>query len=186
VLGNRPSWIAAVSEVGLTSFDKTENIIQHVMDIGANYWSVWNFHNISASNVLRHYERFQESFDRIARSVGYRIRPSWIWSCKKDGVPGLIFGFVNDGISDVPGILRITVFSEDDNVNVSGSLDAGYPKTRGVRQAMVMLPEDTDWRGLRLKAELEVKGVVYPVRWACREELNGDGSLTLRRSLGDD
>jgi hypothetical protein len=101
-------------------------------------------------------------------------------------VPGLIFGFVNDGISDVPGILRITVFSEDDNVNVSGSLDAGYPKTRGVRQAMVMLPEDTDWRGLRLKAELEVKGVVYPVRWACREELNGDGSLTLRRSLGND
>ena len=101
-------------------------------------------------------------------------------------MPGLIFGFVNDGISDVPGILRITVFSEDGSVNVSGSLDAGYPKTRGVAQAMVMLPQDTDWRGLRLKAELEVKGVVYRVRWACWEELNGDGSLTLRRSLGDD
>jgi hypothetical protein len=186
VLSNRPSWIAAISEAGLTSFDKTENIIQHVTDIGANYWSIWNFHNISASNVLRHYERFKESFDRIARCVGYRIRPSWIWSCRKDGVPGLIFGFVNDGISDVPGILRITVFSEGGSVNVSGSLDAGYPKTRGVRQAMVMLPQDTDWRGLRLKAELEVKGVVYPVRWACREELNRDGSLTLRRSLGND
>jgi hypothetical protein len=71
VLSNRPSWIAAISEAGLTRFEKTENIIQHVMDIGANYWSVWNFHNISARNVLSHYERFQESFDLIARSVGY-------------------------------------------------------------------------------------------------------------------
>ena len=99
-------------------------------------------------------------------------------------MPGLVFGFVNDGIADVPGILRITLLSENGNVNVSGSLDAGYPKTRGVRQAMVMLPRGADWRGVRLQAELEVKGVVYPVRWACREKLNADGSLTLRRSVG--
>jgi hypothetical protein len=186
VLSNRPPWIAAVCEAGLMDFDNTEKIIQHVMDVGANYWSIWNFHNISARNVMSHYEKFRDSFDLIARSVGYRVRPSWIWSFKKGGLPGLIFGFVNDGIADVPGILRITVFSEDGKLNVSGSLDAGYPKTRGVRQAMAMLPSGTDWRGLRLKAELQVKGVVYPVRWACRENLNDDGSLTLRRSPSTD
>jgi hypothetical protein len=186
VLSNRPPWIAAVCEAGLMDFDNTEKIIQHVMDVGANYWSIWNFHNISARNVMSHYEKFRDSFDLIARSVGYRVRPSWIWSFKKGGLPGLIFGFVNDGIADVPGILRITVFSEDGKLNVSGSLDAGYPKTRGVRQAMAMLPSGTDWRGLRLKAELQVKGVAYPVRWACRENLNDDGSLTLRRSPSTD
>ena len=31
-------------------------------------------------------------------------------------------------------------------------------------------------------AEIIVKGVTHPVRWACRETLNADGSLTLKRS----
>ena len=43
-----------------------------------------------------------------------------------------------------------------------------------------MLPAGVQWEGLRLKAELEVKGVRYPVRWACRQKVNSDGSLTLR------
>ena len=62
-LSNRPSWIAAISEAGMTTGDTkdlrmdqgvtaNENIIQHVMDIGANYWSVWNWHNISARHIL--------------------------------------------------------------------------------------------------------------------------------------
>ncbi len=33
-------------------------------------------------------------------------------------------------------------------------------------------------------AELEVKGVRHPVRWACRQRLNGDGSLSLRPTAG--
>ncbi len=43
-----------------------------------------------------------------------------------------------------------------------------------------MLPQETDWNGLRLKVELEVKDVRYPVAWACRQKTNADGSLTLR------
>ena len=43
-------------------------------------------------------------------------------------------------------------------VNVSGCLDPGYPKPTGVRQAMFILPKDVDWKGLKVKAELEVKG----------------------------
>jgi hypothetical protein len=39
------------------------------------------------------------------------------------------------------------------------------------------------WTGLRLQAEIIVKGVAHPLRWACRQTINGDGSLTLRRNL---
>jgi hypothetical protein len=91
---------------------------------------------------------------------------------------------VNDGVAAVPGSLRLTVFREDGDVDVSGCVDAGYPTPRGVRQAMLLLPKGTDWKGLRLKAELEVKGQRYPAVWACREELNADGSLTLRPTRG--
>jgi hypothetical protein len=34
-----------------------------------------------------------------------------------------------------------------------------------------------------LKAELEVKGVRYPMNWACQQRTNADGSLTLRRNI---
>lgn len=46
-----------------------------------------------------------------------------------------------------------------------------------------MLPPGTDWKGLRLKAELEVKGVRHPLIWACRQKTNADGSLTLARNV---
>ena len=46
-----------------------------------------------------------------------------------------------------------------------------------------MLPVGTKWEGLKLKAELEVKGVRYPVKWACQQKTNPDGFLTLRRNV---
>ena len=49
-------------------------------------------------------------------------------------------------------------------------------------QAMLMLPAGAQWEGLRLKAELEVKGVRHPVRWAGRQKVNSDGSFTLRHN----
>jgi hypothetical protein len=193
-LSNRPPWVAAVSEVGMTTGDPgslrvtegvthTQNVIQHVMDIGANYWSLWHWHNIASRNILGYYQKFPEHIDEIARRIGYRVRPSWIWQTEKDGYPGLVIGFVNDGIACVPGVLRITVSSDDGRVHASGCLDPGYPMTRGVRQALFMLPKGTRWEGLKLKAELEVKGQRYPVRWACHQALNEDGSLTLRANL---
>ncbi|MDZ7374451.1 MAG: hypothetical protein ONB23_10830 [candidate division KSB1 bacterium] len=193
-LSNRPPWIAAVCEVGMTTGDPdrlrmidgityNEFLIYHVMDVGANYWSLWNWHNIAARNILSYYEKFPGPIDEIARRIGYRVRPSWIWHFEKEGYPGLVLGLVNDGIAGVPGVLRITVFSEDGSVRVSGCLDPGYPKPQGVRQAMFLLPKGTRWEGLRVKAELEVKGVLHPVRWACAQQTNPDGSLTLRRNL---
>ncbi len=161
-LSNRPPWTAAISEVGITTgkpedlnIDEgvtlNENIISHVMDLGANYWSVWNWHNIAAKNILGYYEKYPEAIDEIARSIGYRVRPSWIWYFEKEEHPGIIVGFTNDGIAAVPGALYVTLFSDDGKVKVGGSLDAGYPHPRGVRQAMFILPKGTDWKGLKLK-----------------------------------
>jgi hypothetical protein len=69
-------------------------------------------------------------------------------------------------------------------VKASGCLDPGHPRPRGVRQAMLMLPPGVDWKGLRLKAELEVKGLRHPVSWACRQRTNSDGTLTLAPTAG--
>jgi hypothetical protein len=46
------------------------------------------------------------------------------------------------------------------------------------------LPKDVNWKGLKLKAELEVKGQRCPVRWACHQKLDSDGSLSLRPTVG--
>jgi hypothetical protein len=164
--------------------DINANIISHVIDLGANYWSVWNWHNIAARNILDYYETYPDAIDHISRRIGYRIRPSWIWKFEKAGHQGLILGMVNDGIAAVPGVLRLSVLGEDNKVYATGCLDPGYPKPQGVRQAMLVLPRNVEWKGLKLKAELEVKDVLYPVAWACHQETNDDGTLSLNPTNG--
>jgi hypothetical protein len=106
-----------------------------------------------------------------------------IWSYEDNGYLGLIVGFANDGIAGVPGVLRVTVQNENGEALKTGCLDAGYPLPGKIRQAQFVLPRGTKWQGLRLRAEIEVKGMRYPVRWACHQRLNEDGSLTLRSNL---
>jgi hypothetical protein len=151
-----------------------------VIDTGANYWSLWNWHNVHATHVMNYYNQFPQGIDRLNRMIGYRVRPSWIWRYDH-GTPdssALVLGLVNDGIAGVPGILRIHLVDAEDHSLVSGSLDPGLPAPRGVRQARLVVPAGLPWEGLRLKAEIEVKGVCHPVPWACRE-VNADGTLTL-------
>jgi hypothetical protein len=190
-LSNRPPWTAVMIEQGLPGqppdkvkshegVSPSDDIIVHVMDVGASYWSLWNFHEISARNLASYYQAFPTWFDRINRRIGYRVRPSFIWSYEDNGYLGVIVGFANDGIAGVPGVLRVTVENEDGKPLKSGCLDAGYPLPGKVRQAQFVLPQATKWQGLRLRAEIEVKGMRYPVRWACHQKLNDDGSLTLR------
>jgi hypothetical protein len=193
-LSNRPPWIGAVLEQPLPGkapdpssaeegISPAENMIAHVIDVGASYWSLWNFHQISAKKLASYYQAYPQWFDRINRRIGYNVRPSFIWSYDDAGYLGLIIGFTNHGIAGVPGVLRITVESEDSKPLKSGCLDAGYPLPGKVRQAQFVLPQGTKFQGLRLRAELEVKGMSYPVRWACHQKLNDDGSLTLRPNL---
>ena len=66
-LSNRPPWTAAVLEVGMhagpsatppPAFDGVsdpENRIAHVLDVGANYLSLWDFHKISAAGIMNDY-----------------------------------------------------------------------------------------------------------------------------------
>jgi hypothetical protein len=190
-LSNRPAWIAALLEQGIPArqpqdfklsegISPSDDIIAHVMDIGANYWSLWNFHGISAANLMGWYHAYPKWFDRINIRIGYRVRPSFIWSYEDKGYLGLIIGFANDGIAGVPGVLRVSVETSDGTLLKSGCLDAGYPLPGKIRQAQFVLPKGTKWQGLRLKAEIEVKGMRYPVQWACHQKLNDDGTLTLR------
>jgi hypothetical protein len=193
-LSYRPPWAAAICEVGFTTGDTNqlqidedgltynEQIISHAADVGVNYLSVWSWHSQSVRSITSYYEKFPGPIDEMARLIGYRIRPSFIWTFERDGAGGLVIGLTNDGITPVPGVLRLTVFSEDNKIIVSGCVDPGYPKPTGVHQAMLILPAGVQWQGLRLKAALEVKGVLHPVRWACRQKVNADGSLTLRHN----
>jgi hypothetical protein len=194
-LSNRPAWTAASIEVGISDgapqtlrsdedVTYSDNVISHVQDVGASYFSLWNWHRISAEGLKRYYEARPRALDRLARSIGYRVRPSWIWTYQERGEPGLIVGFANDGIAGVPGALRISVASPSGQELCAGSLDPGYPLPGHVRQALFPLPKGTAWQGLRLKAEIELKGQRYPVRWACHQQLNDDGSLTLRSTVG--
>jgi hypothetical protein len=196
-LSNRPPWTGASIEVGISDGSPqslrvddgvtySDNVISHVKDVGASYFSLWNWHRISAAGLKRYYEAHPQALDALARSIGYRVRPSWVWSYEERGEPGLIVGFVNDGIAGVPGALRISVVSQSGQELCSGFLDPGYPLPGRVRQALLPLPKGTSWRGLRLKAEIEVKGQRTPVRWACHQKLNEDGSLTLRPTVGLD
>src|SRR5262245_64949283 len=68
-LSNRPPWIAALLEQGLPGklpdqtaaaegISPAENVVAHVMDIGANYWSLWNFHQINARNLMAYYQAY--------------------------------------------------------------------------------------------------------------------------------
>jgi hypothetical protein len=194
-ISNRPPWVAAVLEVGMSDgspeslhLDEgvtyTDNVIAHVMDVGANYWSLWNWHAERAANVLSYYKKYPEMIDTIARRIGYRVRPSFIWRYESAEQNGLVIGFANDGIAGMPGALRVEVMTREGRVLAGGSLDPGYPLPGKIRQARFALPAGTDWKGLLLKAELEVKGIRYPVRWACRQSLEADGSLKLRQMQG--
>lgn len=193
-LSNRPPWCAAVSEVGMTRGDPdvidldegvtlNERIIAHVLAVGANYWSVWNWHDEAAAHVLSYYDRFPAPIEEAARRIGYRVYPSFIWAFDQGGTAGLVIGLANDGVAAPPGIVRLTVATPAGEALSSGSLDAGLPTPTGIQQALMKLPAGTQWEGLCLHASLLVKGVEHPLRWACRQQLREDGSLVLRRNV---
>ena len=182
-LSNRPSWTGVLVENGIApDRENSESVIRHAKDVGPHYFSLWNWHRISAPLLIQTYDKYSQSLDDLARSIGYRLRPSWIWYYEKENYPTLIFGLVNDGIAGVPGILHLSLKDDSGRLMATGCLDAGYPLPGKVRQAQLTLPENTGWEGLKLFAGIEIKKEQYPVQWACREKLNPDGSLTLQRN----
>jgi len=196
-LSGRPPWLAVVMEDGYHRHYRTDTpgflkaqgavnpidrTLLHVLDLGGNYWSLWT----EADNLARYRERHPDAFAVLERRIGYRVRPSWIWQRKREGTSELVIAFANDGVAGVPGVLRVFAESDDGKVRVGGSLDAGHPNAGRLRQASFMLPRGLDGTTLRLRAEIETRGVRRPVRWACAQTLNDDGSLSIRLKRHDE
>lgn len=191
--GSRLPHVAFISEVGMSDgtpeslriengVPHTENIIAHVKDVGANYWSLWNWHNIHAEHVMNYYNQYPEGIDGLHRVIGYRLRPAWIWTYGETDHTGLIVGLANDGISGVPGAVRLTLLDQQGQLLAESTLRAGHPVPHQVRLTRLELAAGMGWEGTHLKADLIVKGVSHPIRWACRDAVNSDGSITLKRN----
>ncbi len=188
-LSNRPAWLPVIMEDGRNRHhlieeqelnqarvDVTyrEKAALHVLDLGANYWALWT----ESENLKRYYAKYPRSFDLLRRRMGYRVRPSWIWQRPRYDTTEVIVAFANDGVAGVPGVLRVTLESEDGKVKVGGGLDAGHPYGGKLRQASFVLPKGMDRQKLRLRAEIEGKaGIRRPIRWTCAEPLSPDGSF---------
>ncbi len=167
-----------VDAAGVGAIDKT---LLHALDVGANYWSLWT----EADNLARYHDGHPEVFRALQSRLGWRVRPAWVWQRKRGGAAELVVAFANDGVAGVPGTLRAFVESPDGKVRVGGSLDPGHPLPGRLRQASFILPREFPGDTAVLRAEVEVKGVRRPARWACAQA-SADGSLALKLKPPDD
>ena len=187
-LTNRPPWLAAILEDGaLRQYDASkltvdaagvndlENYMLHVLDLKANYWSLWT----ESENLASYNERYPRGFERLRTNMGYRLRPSWVWQRKRFGTSELIVAISNRGVAGVPGVLWLTVKSPDGKIKLRGSFDPGHPYGGALRLGSFLLPKDYVGT-INLLAEIEIRpDVLKPVAWACEQPLNPDGSLSL-------
>ena len=194
MIANRPPWLAAVMEDGghreynvdqlpldESGINVREKAMMHVLDLGANYWSLWT----EGQNLKRYHERYPRGFTTLQQRMGYRVRPSWVWQRKRYETSEIIVGVTNDGVSGVPGVLRLSIESPDGNFKMSGSLDAGHPYGGGIRQAAFLLPRGMEGQRLGIRAELETKGVRRAVNWDCEQRLLPDGSFPIELKAFD-
>jgi hypothetical protein len=187
-LANRPPWTAAIMEDGYfrqydskklerdaAGINVLENYMLHVPDLRANYWSLWT----ESDNLARYNEIYPRAFDRLRTTMGYRLRPAWVWQRKRQGTFEVIVCVSNRGAAGVPGVLWLNLESPDKKMSLRGKLDAGHPYGGGLRQASFLLPQGYVGK-LLLAAQLEVRpGMKRPVAWACEQPVNADGSITI-------
>jgi len=194
-LANRPAWLAAILEDGyLRSYDSSklavdaagvnelENYMLHVLDLKANYWSLWT----ESEHLASYNQRFPRGFERLQANMGYRLRPSWVWQRKRSGTSELVVAISNRGVAGVPGVLWLQIASPDGRFKRRGSLDPGYPHGGGLRLGAFLLP--VDYIGeVNLSAEIEIRpGVFRSVAWAIEQAVNADGSISLVVKKPDD
>jgi hypothetical protein len=194
-LAHRPSWLAAIMEDGdLRQYDiaklsvdsagvnRMENYMLHVLDLKANFWSLWT----ESGNLRSYDQRYPRGFERLRISIGYRLRPAWVWQRKRYRTSELIVAVANRGVAGVPGILWLEIGSPEGGWKLRGALDPGHPYGHGIRQSSFLLPQGFVGR-VHLSAQLEIRpGVMKPVTWACEQPLNADGSITIDVKRHDD
>ena len=194
-IANRPAWLAAILEDGyfrqydahMLNLDPAhinvlENYMLHVLDLRANYWSLWT----EADNLARYNEMYPRGFERLRTQMGYRLRPSWVWQRKRYDTFEVIVCVSNRGVAGVPGVLWLHLDSPDGRIALRGSLDPGHPHGGGLRQGSFLIPKG--YLGpLNLSARLEVRpGVLRPIAWACEQPVNSDGTITLELKDAND
>jgi hypothetical protein len=194
-IANRPPWLAAILEDGYfrqydtekvkvdaAGVNVMENYMLHVPDLRANYWSLWT----EADNLARYNEKYPRGFDRLRTSLGYRVRPSWVWQRKRYGTFEVIVCVNNRGVAGVPGLLWLHLQSPDGKISLQGTIDPGHPYGGGLRQASFVIPQGYLGK-LNLSARIEIRpGVVKPVAWACEQPLNPDGSIAIELKEAND
>jgi hypothetical protein len=168
-----------VDGAGVNILDST---MLHCLDLGANYWSLWT----EAGNIARYQEAHPAGLAALRQRLGYRVRPSWVWQRKRQGTDELVVALANDGVAGVPGVLRVMAETRDGKPLAGGGLDAGHPKGGGVRLASLVLPPDLAGQTVRLRAEIETRGVRRPARWACAQPVDEDGGLAVRLKRHDE
>ena len=187
-LANRPAFTAAILEDGYfrqydtnalkpdaSGINVLENYMLHVLDVRANYWALWT----EADNLARYNEMYPRGFERLRISLGYRLRPSWVWQRKRYGTFEIIVCVSNRGVAGVPGVLWLHLESPDGQISLRGALDAGHPHAGGLRQASFLLPKSYSGP-IHLSAKLEIRdGMKKQIAWACEQPVNPDGSITL-------
>jgi hypothetical protein len=162
--------------------NELENYMLHVLDLKANYWSLWT----ESEHLASYNQRFPRGFERLQANIGYRLRPSWVWQRKRSGTSELVFAISNRGVAGVPGVLWLQIASPDGRFKLRGSLDPGYPHGGGLRLGAFLLP--VGYIGnVNLSAEIEIRpGVFRPVAWAIEQAVNSDGSISLVVKKPDD
>jgi hypothetical protein len=194
-LANRPQWLAAILEDGYfraydtsklavdsAGINELENYMLHALDIKSNYWALWT----ESEHLAAYNQRYPRGFERLRASLGYRLRPSWVWQRKRAGTSELVIAISNRGVAGVPGQLWLTIVSPDGQLKLRGSLDPGYPHGGGIRLSSFLLPKGYVGR-VNLSAEIEIRpDVLKPVAWACEQSLNQDGSVSIEVKPMDD
>jgi len=188
-IANRPSWLAAIMEDGyfrqydinkltqdVAGVNQMERCMLHTLDLRANYWSLWT----ESDNLKTYNEKYPRGFERLQTNLGYRVRPGWVWQRKRFNTSELVVSVVNRGVAGVPGVLWLTLSSPEKSWKMRGSLDAGEPSGGGNRECSFLLPNGFVGQ-VQLSAEIELRpGVFRPVKWACEQPLNSDGSITVQ------
>lgn len=183
MLANRPASSAAILEDGyFRQYDVThlgrdaaginvlENYMLHVLDLGANYWSLWT----ESENLARYNQRYPRGFQELRTRMGYRVRPAWVWQRKRGSQSEVIVAVANRGVAGVPGVLWLSLESLDGKLQMRGALDSGQPHGGGIRSVAFLLPKEFTGR-VRLRAEIEVRpGNVRPVAWASEQPAEFD------------
>ena len=194
-LANRPPGLAAILEDGyFRGYDVSklevdaagvnvmESYMLHVLDLKANYWSLWT----DSEHLASYNARFPRGFERLRTNMGYRLRPSWVWQRKRNGTSELVIAISNRGVAGVPGVLWLQIASPDGALRMHGSLDSGYPHGGGIRIGSFLLPRGYVGE-VRLSAQMEIRpGMLKPIAWACEQPTNTDGSVSFHLKKPDD